>query len=198
MIVKTAINNMDRTVYSRRLKVSPTVIVMLGLRFFAVAVRSLIEHLLKQSDNAQSCASPPLAMRKSNRSVTRRFCPGGALTDRRRAPTPPSRPHGSTHSPIMRVLRHARRDRPEPAAIFLLRFWSRMARRCIRRDAPFRTRLDNGQTSILARDDYDVNDPKRGRKRSSTNKSLNLYSASAQSFPIMTALQSFHWSTHDH
>ena len=73
-----------------------------------------------------------------------------------------------------------------------------MAQDCVCRDAPFRTRLDNGQTSILARDDYDVNDPKRGRKRSSTNKSLNLYSASAQSFPIMTALQSFHWSTHDH
>jgi hypothetical protein len=34
--------------------------------------------------------------------------------------------------------------------------------RFIRRDAPFWTRLDNnGQTSILARAGYDVNDPKR-------------------------------------
>ena len=34
--------------------------------------------------------------------------------------------------------------------------------RRIRRDAPFRTRLDNnGQTSILARAGYDVNDPTR-------------------------------------
>ena len=37
-----------------------------------------------------------------------------------------------------------------------------MAHDCVRCDAPFRTRLDNnGQTSILVRDGYDVNDPKR-------------------------------------
>ena len=37
-----------------------------------------------------------------------------------------------------------------------------MAHRCVRRDAAFRTRLDNnGQTSIVARDGYDVNDPKQ-------------------------------------
>jgi hypothetical protein len=35
-----------------------------------------------------------------------------------------------------------------------------MAQDCVRGTAPFRTRLDNnGQTSILAGDGYDVNDP---------------------------------------
>jgi len=43
---------------------------------------------------------------------------------------------------------------------------SRLAHDCVRCDAPFRTRLDNnGQTSILARDGYDVNDPKRSSRQ---------------------------------
>jgi len=41
-----------------------------------------------------------------------------------------------------------------------------MAHDCVRGTAPFKTRLDNnGQTSILARDGYDVNDPKQTRSK---------------------------------
>jgi hypothetical protein len=37
-----------------------------------------------------------------------------------------------------------------------------LAHNCVRGTAPFRTQLDNnGQTSILARDGYDVNEPER-------------------------------------
>jgi len=56
---------------------------------------------------------------------------------------------------------------PSQLAVFLYVLfaavrWSRvMAQDCVRGTAPFRTRLDNnGQTSILAGDGYDVNDPK--------------------------------------
>jgi hypothetical protein len=52
-----------------------------------------------------------------------------------------------------------RRDRCEAVFRFAL-YRSRLAHDCVRCDALFRTRLDNnGQTSILARDGYDVNDP---------------------------------------
>jgi hypothetical protein len=68
-------------------------------------------------------------------------------------------------SRLIKTLIEFRRDRREAVflfALFAAVHWSRLAHDCVRGTAPIRTRLDNnGQTAILARDGYDVNESTR-------------------------------------